>query len=147
MTTTITTRIAFVLALTAACAPARASDPRPQPQSPAGEGVICAWTIYTAVSEVGRQCFPGDDVDFQAAMRDSVARIDAYVLKNSKITPSDMAKFKREQGQVGAPRASLCQGDAVALYQAFKRGGSMSVHQSTDKLLARAGEPSWGACL
>ncbi len=147
MTTTITTRIALAFALTLVCAPAQAADPKPPLERPAGEGVICAWGIFTIVAEVGRQCFPNEDAEFQGELRSSVARIDTYVARNSKITPGDIKKFKREQGHEGAPRAQLCQGDAVAMYQSMKRGGATPIRQATDEMLARAGEPTWGTCL
>jgi hypothetical protein len=147
MTTTITTRIALALTFLAlAGAPAQAADPKPLPEPPAGEGVVCAWAIYAAIAEVGRRCFPDDAPEFQAELRNSVARIDAYVAKNSKMTPDDIARFKRQQAHVDAPREAVCRGDGVTLYQNMKRGGATPLRQATDKILARAGEPTWGTC-
>ena len=144
MTTTITTRIALALTLLAlACAPAQAADP---PQPPAGEGVLCVWAIYAATSEVGRRCFPNDAPEFQAELKSYLARIDAYVAKNSKMTPGEIEKFKRQQGLMDAPRETVCRGDGVIMYQKMKLGGGASLRQAADKMLARAGEPTWGTC-
>jgi hypothetical protein len=148
MTTTITTRIALILTLmTLAFGPAQAAGAKPPPEPPAGEGVICAWAIYAVLAEVGRRCFPDDAPEFQAELRSSVAKIDAYVAKNSKATPEDITRFKRDQSHVDLPKELVCQGDGVAMYQSAKRGGVAIIRQHTDSLLARAGEPTWGTCL
>ena len=113
-----------------------------------GEGVICAWAIYTLASEVGTRCHPGEDVDVQAELQRSVSLIDAYVVANSNphLTQQQVDEFKRTQGHVGEPLESLCQGDADQLYRSLAQQGALAIRDSVRSLLARSGEPTWGTC-
>jgi hypothetical protein len=84
------------------------NDPHALAQSGArlpepGEGVVCAWAIYTVASEVGKRCYPGEHAEVQAELHRAVSRIDAYVVANTKppVTQQQLDKFKREQGHVG----------------------------------------------
>jgi hypothetical protein len=117
---------------------------------PPGEGVLCAWAIYTAIAEIGRKCHAGEHPEFQAELDDIIARTDAYVLANSTppVTQAFVDKFKREQGQKDVPGADLCaNGDGEDLYQVLLKAGAAEIRKSTDELLARPGNPQWGTCL
>lgn len=125
--------------------PAKPQTPR---QAPAGEGIVCAWAIYTTMASVGAKCFPGKNPRLQADLDDLVTKIDAYVLRNARsMSPALIADFKRRQGHVDTPASELCQGDAVTMYQAFERADWPRIRQELDKGLARDGEPTWGTCL
>jgi hypothetical protein len=139
--------VAAVLGLAFGGAQAAPPTRTPERTPPPGEGVVCAWAIYAVVAEIGARCFPGDAPEFQAELNRSVGRIDAYVLKNSKMTPEDVARFKRDQGHVGYPKELICQGDGLQLYQALKSGGAARLRSATDAAVARPGEPTWGTCL
>lgn len=116
-------------------------------EPPAGEGVICSWAIVTVLAEVGDVCFPGQNPALQAELRRSVARIDQYVLRNSKtMTSARMAEFKRQQGHVGAPASQVCIADAIQLYRSVEKAGAAKLLSGIDTLLARDGEPTWGTC-
>ena len=133
------------VALSLACGPALAQASK-APDAPPGQGVICAWATVGMVAEVGERCFPGEDPDFQREARAAVGRFDAYVLNNSKMTPADVAAFKRQQGVSGAPLERLCKGDAVQIYRAFHAKGAPALRSVTASATARDGEPTWGDC-
>lgn len=118
-------------------------------QTVPGEGVICFWSIYIAVSEVGNRCYPGQHAEVQAELQRAVSLIDAYVLANSKPPPTQeqIAKFKSEQGNVGAPKEFLCRGDPDQMYLMFVKAGALSIRTQVDALLSRPGKPTWGTCL
>ena len=115
-------------------------------EPPPGEGVICALGIYSAVAEVGKQCFPSQDLEFQEGVNRAVAKLDAYVLKNSETTKDDLARLKYEQSRVGKPKDIVCSSDMLKLYQGMARNGA-GVEAAVDKLVSRPGKPTWGSCL
>mgnify|MGYP001577641169 CR=1 FL=1 len=133
--------VGVLVALAGGPAPAAA------PQLPPGEGVFCAAAILALAAEVGARCFPGQDSGLQAELRQSVARIDAFILQNSSTTPAELETFKKEQAHVGAPAAVLCQGDASDLYLGLRKGGPNPIRENTDLLVSRPGPPTWGTCL
>lgn len=125
-----------------------ADQPTAEKREPAaGEGVVCALAIYSAVAEIGGQCFPENDKDFQTHLRNSVARLDAYVLANSKITQTDLDRFKRSQSLRGQPKAKVCSPEMIAMYQSMAKAGPIEMDNAIDKLVARPGDPTWGTCL
>ena len=129
-------------------APAPAT-PAPEAEvaaAPAGEGVLCGWAFLILTREVGKQCFAGQDAEFQAQLNDSVQRIDDYVAKNGNATPAEIADFKREQGHEGGPASFLCRGDALQLYAAYRSRGASAVKYLTDAMVSRPGKPTWGTC-
>lgn len=114
-----------------------------------GEGVICAWAIYTVALEVGTRCHPGEDADVQAELQHSVSMVDAYVTANTNphATQQQLDEFKRSQGHVGEPLASLCHGDPEQLYRSIVQQGAPAIRESVSGLVSRPGEPTWGTCL
>ena len=104
----------------------------------------------TVIDEVGKRCFPGEHPEIQAELSRSVGRLDAYVAANdSRATPGMIAEFKRTQGHVGGPQEFLCKddGDPAQMYRAFRAQGSQKLRETVDKVVARAGPPTWGDCL
>jgi hypothetical protein len=114
-----------------------------------GEGVVCAWAIYTTALEVGTRCYPGEHVDVQTELRRAVSQIDAYVIANSKPPPTQKQfdTFKREQGNVGASREFLCRGDPDQIYKGFVGWGAPAISKAVNELVSRPGQPTWGTCL
>lgn len=139
---------AFAAASAAAGGAVLQQDPAPisPRESPPGEGVLCLWVYTGAAAEVGRRCRTGQNPELQAELDSSVERFEAYVLSNSNATPEQVAEFKREQGMVGAPEATVCSGDAIALYNLVAARGADRLRSQVDALLARPGAPSWGDC-
>jgi len=133
---------AAIFLLAADQAPSGPAEPVP------GEGVVCALAIYSAIAEVGRQCFPDNDPEFQDHLRKDVAKLDAYVLANSKLTPIDLENFKRSQALVGLPKAKVCTPDLMGLYRsAANKTPIIEIDKGIDKLIARPGVPTLGDCL
>jgi hypothetical protein len=121
------------------------SDPPRRP--PAGEGVVCAWGVYTLAATVGEKCFPGQNPALQADLKAAVSALDAYVARNDpKMTPAAVAQFKREQAHVDAPPDLLCRGDALQMYRAVEKVDRAKWKGDLDRLLARDGKPTWGDC-
>jgi len=114
-----------------------------------GEGVVCAWALYTVAREVGRRCHPGEDVELQEALEQAVSEIDAYVVANTNpsATQQQIDEFKRQQGHVGASEEFLCRGDPSELYRSLAEQGAPAIRASLDAALSRPGQPTWGTCL
>jgi hypothetical protein len=135
--------LATLLAGPASVAEGQASDERAKPP---GEGVMCALAIYSAMDQVGRVCFPGQDPAMQAEVGRAVAKLDRYVLANGW-TAEDLAHFKREQASVDTPKDKLCKGDFLDLYKAAKTSDPAALGAAVDKATSRPGQPTWGTCL
>jgi hypothetical protein len=122
------------------------TEPR---ESEPGEGVVCAWAIYSAMAEVGGRCLPEEDLEFQEELQRSVARIDEYVLLNASppVTVEQVAEFKREQGNTDSTTEHLCGAEMIGYFRSFAEQGADSVRTATDQMLARPGNPTWGTCL
>ena len=108
---------------------------------------MCGWAFVAFAQNVGHVCFPGQDKAFQGEVDESVARIDAYVLKNGPDTPADIVAFKHDQAQVGRSAEELCTGDGLTMYNHFRGLAPGSVRAMTDSLVSRPGKPTWGDCM
>lgn len=135
--------VASLLGQTLAFAQSGRRTPEP------GEGVICAWALYSVAAEVGGRCYPDQNVEVNEELVRSVARIDAFVIANTdpQVTDQQVDEFKRLQGGVGAAEEFLCHGDAVQIYQSLAAQGASEIRQSIDTLVSRPGPPTWGTCL
>jgi hypothetical protein len=146
------TRSVLAAALALLAGSARADPAAEAPTSPPAMreptmGTICAVALYSAVQEVGKRCFPGEDAEFQAELGRAVARLDSYMLSHSDMDQAALDSLKREQSLVGAPKAELCSGDPVGLYRAFAGQGSEYLRAETERITARPGPATWGDCL
>ena len=108
--------------------------------------MLCGWAFMVAAREVGRQCFAGKDAEFQGALRDSVARLDAYTARNGPFAPAQIADFHKSMGKQGAPASELCQGDLRALYEGYRSVGNAAIRSLTGAMVSRPGKPTWGTC-
>lgn len=129
-----------------------ASTPTPQDarETPPGEGIICAMAIFGAIAEIGRRCYPDRLPEFQEELRQSLVRMDAYVLANSDTTAEDLERFKADQTGVGVPDAELCSSEFASIYtepppEAITDAAEFRTY--VDQLVARPGTPTWGTCL
>jgi hypothetical protein len=130
-------------------APSEAPASPEAPATPPGEGVLCVWALLTVAAEVGRRCHPGEEVEFQEELAASLASIEAFVVANSDPppTPEEIARFKHDQGRVGAPLALVCTDNAEQLYRGILGVGAAELHTHVELMLARPGPPTWGTCL
>ncbi|MBL8543328.1 MAG: hypothetical protein JNJ63_05920 [Hyphomonadaceae bacterium] len=128
--------------------PRASAQDSPRASKP-GEGVICAWALYTVASEVGRRCHPGEDVELQEELERAVSQIDAYVVANTNphVTQQQLHEFKRQQGHVGDSEEFLCHGDAHDLYRSSVEQGASAIRAHVENMISRPGEPTWGTCL
>jgi hypothetical protein len=152
-----TVLLILILAFAAACRPVgaevgawpAAGAAGPPPGDHSGKGaVLCAWRLMLAAQAVGRRCFAGQDAAFQAELARSIARTDAFILKNSSArpTPADLARFKARVGEeVDRQRPALCAEDEV--YRAFRDAGTAAMRTTTDELLSVPREPVLNPCL
>ena len=109
--------------------------------------MFCGLAILTVVTEVGRRCFPGQDAAIQAEISLGLAKVERFVLTNGQLAAKELDAFKRDQGQVGAPKASLCRGGGVELYESMKSATPEELRAGIDKSVSRPGKPTWGSCL
>ncbi|WP_439471740.1 hypothetical protein [Brevundimonas sp.] len=117
-------------------------------EAPPGEGVVCAWALYSFASDVVERCPSNVSPEMKAELKRSVERLDAYVRANSEITQEDFDQFKREQANVGRPEAEICQADAdEGLVDAMTQMPVTQLRIYIDDLTARPGAPTWGTCL
>lgn len=119
-------------------------------EAPPGEGVICAVALFGAIEEIGRRCYPDRLPEFQAELRQSLARLDAYVLANSDMTAEDLARFKADQSGADVPDAELCSSEFGSIYTdpaPAATTDAMEFSAYVDRLVARPGEPTWGTCV
>jgi hypothetical protein len=125
-------------ALLALTAPA---DAQPGPPAP-GEGVMCA----LAAAEVGRRCFAGKDPALQEELGRSAARLEEYVLANAQPSVADMVRVEASRDLAKRPDGKLCAGDLTPLYESLRTAGPERLRSETDRLVAKPGKPTWGAC-
>lgn len=130
-----------VIALTGADTRANdAHEPTP------GEGVFCALAISSTMAEIGKQCFPGQDQEFQTDMSRAVVKLDKFVLENSEMTQDTLTQFKIRQGGVQQPKATLCSAEMLQFYRSTAKRGAI-FDGYVEKLVSRPGKPTWGDCL
>jgi len=118
-----------------------AIEPKP------GEGVLCLWALTSVAAEVAKNCPGKADPEFQAALDESVSRMDRYVTTNGSMSTEEIDKIKRRHGGVGLDVAKLCSTDALQLYDVMHSQGSKALRYGVSKVVARAGTPAWGDCL
>lgn len=117
-------------------------------ETPPGEGVICAWAIYSHVADVVERCPTGASPELKAELTRSVERLDAYVWANSDITQAQFDQFKREQANVGRPEAEVCQQRIDdGLVDSLTQMPVEELRTFIDGAVARPGTPTWGTCL
>ena len=142
---------------TPACAPPPAPAPMATvsqagsvpPVDGSGKGaVLCAWSLYVVAQEVGRRCHAGEDAAFQDELGRSVARTDAFILRNSSAhpKPADLAA-RKAMALRETPAAALCAGTTAELYDQFRRQGAAALRASTDDLLSVPREPVMNPCV
>jgi hypothetical protein len=106
--------------------------------------------IFGAIAEIGRRCYPDRLPEFQAELRQSLVRLDAYVLANSDMTAEDLERFKADQSGAGLADAELCSSEFSSVYtepQATEAMDADDLRSSIDQLVARPGTPTWGTCV
>jgi hypothetical protein len=146
-------RCASVVGLALACAASsvgastragRAPAAEPGESRP-GEGVLCTWAFARAAAQIGRACDAGRDPEFQAELERTVGRFEAYA-RDAGWTPERIAQFEREQGSLPSRGGDVCTGEMTSLYHQMSARGPAALHAAVDRLVSRAGSPTWGDC-
>lgn len=115
-----------------------------------GKGaVLCSWGILEAIRAAGRECFKGQDAEFQAELDDSLSRIDQFIIRNSSrpVTQAGLdirrAQALKQLHSIG----NICTGDAAKMYEGLRARGASQLHASTTELLSIPREPVINPCL
>jgi hypothetical protein len=109
--------------------------------------VLCTWGIFEGVRQAGERCFAGKDPEFQAALGQSMSRIDAFIIANAPATPADL-EARRKAVLAEAGTTDICKSPAaVYFYQALRDRGPASLKTMTDELLAVPRHPEMNPCM
>jgi hypothetical protein len=115
-------------------------------EEPPGEGILCSLAIFSTLTEVGKICFPSQDVETIQSFSSAASRLGDFMLANG-VKSNDLAYFLKDQGGAGKPAAELCSETALELYASIKRGMSPErLRAEIDRSVARPGQPTWGTC-
>lgn len=146
--------IAAVAALTMAGLPAGsgAVSPAQEPEAAPGQGVICMAMVISVIAETGRRCHPESLPELQAELRESAAKLDAYILANADISPEQYASDKAQQTGADLSDEEFCASDNElgAIFTDPEGAQALSpsmVRAEVDAAIARSGTPTWGTCL
>jgi len=131
--------------LLALAAPA-AAGPAGAGKTGTDEGLYCTMAIVSVAAEVERRCPGKADPALRAALEESLRLMEARVIASGAGDSASLARFRREQGGVGADDATLCAGDGAMLYEAIRKAGGAALVAGTRRLVSRPGKPGWGDC-
>lgn len=129
-------------------------------QSPAYEidrsgkgGVLCVWGIYVTIEAVAERCaLP--DAPGTAAIREAIAEMDEFILKNSSVIRDRDAleAFRRKiqrEALSGAPASGACDLDPEILgfVDILRRAPPARIRTEIAELLSLPREPTMNPCL
>jgi len=115
-----------------------------------GKGaVLCMWGILEAVRATGRECFEGQDQEFQAELDSSLARIDQFIIRNSSrpVTQAGLELRRSQAVQQLRSSGNVCAGDTAKMYQALRTGGADRLRGYVTDMLSIPREPVINPCL
>lgn len=114
-----------------------------------GKGtVLCAWTLYDTAAIIGETCHRSRDEALQTALRDSVSRIETFIMANSREPVSrEGLDDARRQRRAELDRSLCRQRDAVDLYHAVRDQGPDKLRSNIDDLLSIPREPVINPCV
>lgn len=122
----------------------RAEPPSVAPIWAPTTGLICIWGIEATLLEVGRRCGGPRNIAFDAALADSVSRIEDYARRQSPREAAFMADYRAHQIEHDA---EICNADALGMYRDMSTVPAETLRAETDRLLASSPRVEWGACL
>jgi hypothetical protein len=142
---------------------ANGSDRQPELDPPDPHGaVLCVWQIYVAAAEVGNMCFPQEGGHFKDVLRESIEKMDAFIISNSPRTAEQIAEEKRRifdstglsqlmaRAREHEPDIPVCQskafGDALVLYEWMRKQDPQTMRADVAKLLAIPRKPVMNPC-
>ncbi|RYG97139.1 MAG: hypothetical protein EON58_10465 [Alphaproteobacteria bacterium] len=114
---------------------------KPQPKI----AVLCSWMVYSAILHTGQACRPQADAEFLRPLEAGVDRIEAFVFRNSEVTPQDLAAYNSRR-----PAFTMLQCNAenemLKVYDHIKSRGIEKIQEDIDILLAEERPALWNPC-
>ena len=117
----------------------KASNPWP--------GLVCPYTRYIVVAEIGAQCRAGQDAEFQGELRQSIARLEHFITQNS--TNWTAKKFEDYRAhEIGGPGSLVCSAKTLKLYETLRAEGAAKLRADVEWELSRSNNVwgSYGGC-
>lgn len=144
-------------------ASAQDHQPRLEPPDPHG-GVLCIWQMYLAAAAVGEMCFPGEDAPPKDVLRESIGKMDAFIIANDPATAEQIAEAKSKihemtglsrliaearEREPGTPicRSKALRGPVGFLYERIRRQDPETMRAGIAQLLAVPRKPVLSPCL
>jgi hypothetical protein len=114
-----------------------------------GKGaVLCAWMLYDTVAIIGETCHRNRDEALQTELRNSVSRIETFIMANSREPASrEGLDEARRQRRAELDRRLCRQRDAVDMYRAVRDQGPEKLRSDIDDLLSIPREPVMNPCV
>ena len=115
-----------------------------------GKGaVLCMWGILDAVRTAGRECFKGQDKDFQSELNPSLARMDQFIIQNSShhATQATIDAIRSQGTRQHHSLGNICTGDASKMYLSFRARGVAQLRALVSENLSIPREPVINPCL
>ena len=109
-------------------------------------GILCQWAIEMNVQATGEHCFNGQDRELQAAIKDSVDQIDAFIIKNEPTTPEKLAAQKEAALNMFS-QSGFCGPTSTQFYERLKAVPPEKIRSGTAALLAVPRKPTMEPCL
>lgn len=137
-----------LIAAFAACAIAGAAPPikaQVTGKSETQGAVLCIWMISSSILHFGEACRAGQDGEYLATLRRNVERMEAFIFRNSDITPDQLEAYNRRRPSM---QSAQCEpgSETMFLYENAKRQGNQ-LDEQTHKLLEVERPPVWNPCL
>jgi hypothetical protein len=137
------------LAIALACAALQARGEglgTPNPEDIKHGAVLCAWSIYLAIKETGSRCFPDEDLEFKAALDNSIAHIDQFIIDNAPMTGEQFQHYKQRAIDFTI-KFDVCTRDHKMMYEMMRKAGPKEIGDSTARMLAVPRTPAMNPCL
>ena len=115
-----------------------------------GKGaVLCIWGILEAARAAGRECFKGQDQEFQSELDASLARMDQFIIQNSShhLTQAGLETRRAQSIRQLHSLGNICTGDAGGMYAVFRTRGVAQLRTLVAENLSIPREPVINPCL
>lgn len=112
----------------------------------AKDAVLCSWRIYSAILHTGETCRPQTNAEFLGQLKAGVDRIEAFVFRNSDVTPQDLAAYNNRRPAFTTLQCTP-ENEMVKLYDVMKRRGIEDIELDIGLLLSEERPAVWNPCL
>lgn len=150
----------LMVLLGSAPAPASANDDlnlffqnTPSGNDPQHGAVMCVWMITVSIKVLGENCYGGRDAAYLEAIDWSIREMEAFIMRNSRITADQLAQGRAHfvrlaQKEISADREQQCVSRQHSIYPApDKIPTRQEIEASTRQLLSVDRSPVWNPCL